>query len=155
VAHGKLPSAEPVVLGHEFAGVVTAVGAGVTNVRRDDRVAVLPLIPCGRCVLCARGDSINCPRREMLGVDRDGAFAAFVAVPAGLAHPLPATVPFTAAAYAEPIAAALGVLEAGLLPGWRGLVLGSNRFTLLLERLLRLHGFGDLVVGEQDAEDEF
>src|SRR5947207_1873518 len=69
VARGGLPSADPVTLGHEFSGVVTAVGDGVTNVRRGDRVAVLPLIPCGRCAVCEGGDSINCPRRRMLGVD--------------------------------------------------------------------------------------
>src|SRR5262249_6407975 len=63
------------------------------------------------------------------------------------AHPLPPTVPFAVAAYAEPIAAALGVLGAGLSPRGRGLVLGHNRFAVLIGRLLRLHGFGDLVVG--------
>src|SRR5262245_1947682 len=155
VARGKLVSADPVVLGHEFAGVVSAIGDGVTNVRRDDRVAVLPLIPCGCCEVCQKGDPINCPRCRMLGVDRDGAFAAFVAVPAELAHPLPAKVPFTAAAYAEPIAAALGVLEAGLAPPSRGLVRGDNRFAMLIERLLRLQGFQEVVRGDEGGEDGF
>ena len=155
VARGRLPSADPVVLGHEFAGVVTALGDGVTNVGRGDRVAVLPLMPCGACIVCQKDDPINCPRRTMLGVDRDGAFAAFVVVPAALAYVLPETVPFAAAAYAEPIAAALGVMAAGLSPQGRGLVMGHNRFAVLIERLLRLHGFRDLVVGDEAEGDEF
>jgi threonine dehydrogenase-like Zn-dependent dehydrogenase len=155
VARGRLPSADPVTLGHEFSGVVTALGEGVDAVRLGDRVAVLPLIPCRECSVCAGADPINCPRRKMLGVDRDGAFAAFAVVPAELAHPLPATVPFAAAAYAEPIAAALGVLEAGLPPRGRGLVLGDNRFAVLIERILRLHGFRDLTVGDEGESDAF
>jgi threonine dehydrogenase-like Zn-dependent dehydrogenase len=154
VARGRLPSADPVTLGHEFSGVVTALGEGAADVRVGDRVAVLPLIPCRECSICAGADPINCPRRKMLGVDRDGAFAAFAVVPAELAHPLPATVPFAAAAYAEPIAAALGVLGAGLSPRGRGLVMGDNRFAVLLDRLLRLHGFCDLTVGGGES-DEF
>jgi len=155
VARGTLAAADGVVLGHEFAGVVSALGDGVTNVRHGDRAAVLPLLPCRCCALCDKGDPINCPRRTMLGVDRDGAFAAFTVVPAELVYPLPATVPFTAAAYAEPIAAALGVLGVGLSPQSRGLVMGGNRFALLIERLLRLHGFHDLLVGDETAGDEF
>jgi threonine dehydrogenase-like Zn-dependent dehydrogenase len=155
VARGQLSAADGVVLGHEFAGVVSELGDGVTNVRRGDRVAVLPLLSCGTCAICNRNDSINCPRRRMLGVDRDGAFAAFAVVPAALAHPLPASVPFAAAAYAEPIAAALGVLNVGLSPQGRGLVMGGNRFAVLIGRLLRLHGFADLVVGDEFATDEF
>src|SRR5438552_2979850 len=63
VAAGKLPSADSVVLGHEFAGVVDAVGPAVRGLRPGDRVAVRPLVPFGDCGVCRSGDDINRPRR--------------------------------------------------------------------------------------------
>jgi L-iditol 2-dehydrogenase len=151
VAAGKLPSADPLVLGHEFAGIVDAVGQGVRGLRAGDRVAVRPLIPCGDCAACGSGDDINCPRRAMLGVDRDGAFAEFVAVPAGCLVPVPPHVPDLAAAYAEPVAAALAVFNAGLAPHQQGLVYGGNRFARLVEMLLRAHGFRAVTVHDPAA----
>ena len=152
VARGRLPAADPVVLGHEFAGTVAEVGEGA-RARVGERVAVLPLLPCRRCPLCLAGDTINCPRRRMLGVDRDGAFAQYVTVPAELVYPVPESLPFPHAAYAEPLAAALGVLRAGLRPGQRGLILGRNRFSVLVERVLKAHGFTALEVCELPRDD--
>jgi L-iditol 2-dehydrogenase len=153
VARGTLPAADPVVLGHEFSGTVAALGAGVTRLHAGQRVAVLPLLPCQRCALCAEGDTINCPERLMLGIDRDGAFAQYVTVPAALVYPVPECLSFHQAAYAEPVAAALGVLQAGIQPRQRGLVLGSNRFSALLQRVLRAHGFDDVTVSGPSPEE--
>src|SRR4051794_36535867 len=79
VAEGRLPSRDPVVLGHEFSGVVDGVGAGVRGVRPGDRVTAIPWVACGRCEECHQPDPVpaplRCPRGAMLGVDRDGAFA--------------------------------------------------------------------------------
>jgi L-iditol 2-dehydrogenase len=147
VARGLVPAANPVVLGHEFAGTLAAVGAGVTGLRVGDRVAVVPVLPCRRCALC-ESDPINCPQRGMLGVDRDGAFAGFVAVPADLVCAIPDHLSFQHAACAEPVAAALAVLQADIQSGRRGLVLGRNRFSRLIEAVLHLHGFTDVTVGE-------
>lgn len=132
VAQGKLASADPVVLGHEFAGVAVESGA---------RVAVMPAIPCGTCRACDDPRGALCPRPSMLGVDRDGAFAEFVSVPARAIHPLPDGVSFAEGAYAEPIAAAMAVLKAGLGTEDRGLVYGANRIARLVERVLKGHGF--------------
>ncbi len=142
VALGQLPAADPLILGHEFAGVVDALGPGVTGPRLGQRVAVLPVLGCGRCSVCRAGDALNCPRRTMLGVDRDGAFAEFVCVPSTCVYPLPDGMAEDVAAYAEPVAAALAVLDGGIRPEQRGLILGRNRFAVLVERLLRAHGFG-------------
>src|SRR5512144_2349142 len=65
VARGTLAAADGVVLGHEFAGVVSELGDGVTNLRLGERVAVLPLLSCRCCALCNQGDLLNCPRRKM------------------------------------------------------------------------------------------
>jgi threonine dehydrogenase-like Zn-dependent dehydrogenase len=141
VAAGRLSAANPVTLGHEFAGTVDAVGPDVRGVRAGDRVAVNPVLPCGRCATCEAGDDINCAYRSMLGVDRDGAFAEFVVVPAANVVPVPPHVPDLAAAYAEPVAAALAVFNAGIRPHQKGVVLGGNRFARLVEMLLRGSGF--------------
>jgi L-iditol 2-dehydrogenase len=143
VAAGKVPAPVPLVLGHEFAGVVDAVGPAVRSVAPGDRVTVNPVFGCGRCAVCA-ADPINCPRRAMLGTDRDGAFAEFVVVPAANVFPVPPHVTDAAAAYAEPVAAALAVLNAGLDRRGYGLVHGGNRFAQLVERVLRAAGFRTL-----------
>jgi L-iditol 2-dehydrogenase len=90
----------------------------------------------------------------MLGVDRDGAFAEFVVVPSRCVYRVPESVPFAAAAYAEPVAAALAVLGWGIRPFHRGLILGRNRFSVLVERLLAVEGFTDVTVADPDADLE-
>jgi L-iditol 2-dehydrogenase len=146
VAEGRLPARDPVVLGHEFAGVVEEVGPGVQGLARGARVTAMPVIPCGSCAPCAAGRDTTCLARTMLGVDRDGAFAEFVAVPAKVVYPVPDSLPFRAAAYAEPVAAALALLHSGIRPGQRGLIHGRNRFALLAARVLKVHGFTDVTV---------
>ncbi len=71
----------PVTLGHEFAGTVVEVGADVRNVAVGDFVSAESHITCGACSACRTGNGHLCERTEILGVDRDGAFARYVAVP--------------------------------------------------------------------------
>ena len=154
-ARGQLGTVrDGLILGHEFAGTVDEVGADCGGLRPGDRVAVFPFVPCGDCVNCAEGRERNCLRRSMLGVDRDGAFAAYVAVPARCVYRLPARLSLRVAAYAEPVAAALAVLDAGLRPDQRGLILGRNRFAVLIERVLRAHGFGQVRLSDPVGGDD-
>lgn len=155
VAEGKLPSANPVTLGHEFSGVVEAIGPKVHGVTVGDRVAVNPVFGCGRCAVCFGADEINCPHRTMLGIDRDGALAEFVVVPAANVFPVPDAVSDQAVAYAEPVAAALAVFNAGIAPHQTGLIFGANRFAVLLEQVLRAADFRDIATGSggEDAYD--
>ncbi|MBI4424565.1 MAG: alcohol dehydrogenase catalytic domain-containing protein, partial [Elusimicrobia bacterium] len=144
-AEGRIPSLERVILGHELSGVVAACGRGAA-LPEGTRVAVMPVLPCGACALCRDGRGAWCPRRQLLGVDRDGAFAEYVAVPAGAVHPLPADLPFELAAYAEPVAASLAILKAGMLEDDRGVLYGDNRISRLNERVLAAHGVRDVTV---------
>lgn len=84
----------PLTLGHEIAGVVNRVGAGVSDVREGDRVALHYLVTCGECEHCAAGRETFCPRAAMLGHHVDGGFAEFVTVPARNAVKLPDEMPF-------------------------------------------------------------
>src|SRR6476659_10533458 len=88
----------PLVLGHENAGWVEAVGDGVTTVRPGDAVLVYPPWSCGLCVPCRRGNDMHCVRHEFTGLSVDGGFAEYVLVPERSLLLLPAGV--------EPVAVA-------------------------------------------------
>src|SRR5260221_329036 len=79
----------PVTLGHEVAGVVSAVGADVTDVREGQRVALHYLVSCGECPRCKRHGEQFCPTGQMLGKERDGGYAQRILVPAVNAIPIP------------------------------------------------------------------
>jgi L-iditol 2-dehydrogenase len=147
VAEGRLGQVpDPLILGHEFSGIVDGLGPACGGLRQGDRVAVFPLIPCLDCVSCGEGRQRDCLRGTMLGVDRDGAFAELVVVPARCVYRMPEGMSFSAAAYAEPVAAALAVLNAGIQTDQSGLVYGRNRFAVLVQRILEAHGFERVTV---------
>lgn len=150
-ARGEIRTAGPVVLGHEFAGTIDKLGLGVESCKVGQRVAARPIIGCKDCPVCHTGDTINCPDRELLGIDRDGAFAEFVRLPADCLYSIPDSLGWQAAAYAEPVAAALAVFRADVRPSDRVLILGKNRFAMLTERLLRSRGVADIRVASSDA----
>jgi L-iditol 2-dehydrogenase len=154
VARGQIPSANPLVLGHEFAGVVHELGAGVQGLRVGDRVGVMPIIACGACEWCASGRALWCQHTEMLGVDRDGAFAERVAVPARAVYRVPDSMDWRLAAYLEPVAASMAVLNAPISPGARGLIFGDNRISALTGRVLAAAGFGDVPICDVAKGDE-
>ncbi|HEY0156606.1 MAG TPA: zinc-binding dehydrogenase [Thermoanaerobaculia bacterium] len=79
----------PVTLGHEIAGVVSATGEGVTEVREGQRVAVHYLFSCGTCERCRRFGEQFCPEGGMIGKERDGGYAQQIVVPAANAIPIP------------------------------------------------------------------
>lgn len=101
----------PRTIGHEAAGVVTAVGEGVPQHRIGERVLVRPIVPCYSCRWCFGDRSGLCPHGEMLGEAREGVFADQVVVPSSMALTLPAGVSFSAGAIAG---CALSSAEAGI-----------------------------------------
>lgn len=92
----------PLVMGHELSGVRLDTGA---------RVAVNPLISCGRCDLCLRGERNLCRERALVGIHRPGGFAERVAVPVDALHELPDGVSFEQAALVEPLANAVHLMR--------------------------------------------
>lgn len=104
--HGPGAAAKlPRVLGIDPAGVIVAVGDGVSERRVGEAVVVKPNIPCGRCAACAEGRESTCPAQRVVGVHRDGGAAEFVVVPAVVAFDregLPAEVA-TATVHSLPI----------------------------------------------------
>lgn len=92
----------PLVMGHEFCGEVAEVGAGVWEAKAGDRVVASSIIPCGRCADCRSGATHLCPDRQVFGMNRPGAFAERVAVPASILLPLPERVGPLEGALVEP-----------------------------------------------------
>jgi zinc-binding alcohol dehydrogenase/oxidoreductase len=80
----------PAILGSDGAGVVDAVGDGVTNVKPGDEVVLYPIVSCGTCPACAAGQEVHCPKMAILGEHTDGTFQEQLSVPAGICHPRPA-----------------------------------------------------------------
>jgi L-iditol 2-dehydrogenase len=94
----------PLVMGHEFCGQVIAVAPDVTEVKIGDSVVASSLIPCGHCAACRSGAIHLCPERGIFGMNRPGAFAERVAVPARVLLPLPERVSPLQGALVEPLA---------------------------------------------------
>ena len=102
----------PLVLGHEFCGVIEELGTAVGDGFRVGQKAVSnSLVPCNDCVRCRRGDTHLCGRRQIFGMNRPGAFAEFVSVPADCLIPWPDNLPAEAACLAEPLANGVHVAE--------------------------------------------
>jgi 2-desacetyl-2-hydroxyethyl bacteriochlorophyllide A dehydrogenase len=149
ILDGEFPATPGIALGHEYAGVVREVGAGVTGVAPGDAVAVDPNIACGACPACRRGDVHLCDHLEALGVTRDGGFAELSRVPAGQAYRLPPQLSFEAAALAEPLSCCLHGLDlAGIRAGDRVAILGAGPIGLLMIQLVRASGTAAVAVIE-------
>jgi L-iditol 2-dehydrogenase len=143
IARGSMSVPVPVVLGHELAGTVDEVGAGVTDIRLGERVTTeTDAFVCGQCAFCRAGDTHLCPRRRAVGTTADGGFADHVVVPARGVHAIPAHVDFAAGALTEPLAVAVhAVAERGhIKPGERVVVIGPGTVGLLAAQVGRALG---------------
>ncbi len=138
----------PHVLGHEFAGVVEAIGAGVQDLRAGTRVAVDPAHPCHHCDLCQGGHPNLCRRLHFCGLyPDDGSLREFMIVPARTCFPVPDTIDDESAAMLEPLGVALHATDlARIRLGHRVAVLGAGPIGLLLIQAARLAGAGDIFV---------
>src|SRR4029453_15300216 len=101
---GDRPVTYPLVLGHEFVGLVADVGAGVTRVQVGTPVAVEPNYSCGACALCREGNRNLCLSRAAVGIDVDGCFAEIARVPARVCWPAPRELSDDQLLLAEPLA---------------------------------------------------
>jgi acryloyl-coenzyme A reductase len=125
---GRLDDRRGMVLGHEIAGTVVAVGEGVERLREGDRVAAVQRRSCGRCAHCRAGRSVLCASGLLYGDDLDGGYAEYVAMAGSGLAPLPAGVGMRAAAVAAcAIGTSLHALRlAGFRAGDRVLVTGAG-----------------------------
>ncbi|MBC5829755.1 MAG: alcohol dehydrogenase catalytic domain-containing protein, partial [Candidatus Eremiobacteraeota bacterium] len=105
----------PRIIGHEFMGTVSEVGAAVRSVVAGERVSAEGHITCGVCLLCRTGEAHICEHVRIIGVDRDGAFADFVSIPQSNVWKLDPAVPDEFAAVFDPLGNAVHtVMAAGV-----------------------------------------
>ena len=143
----------PVALGHEFAGRVVEVGAGVRDLPPGTRVTVNPCLLCGQCAWCRRGQPNYCAKLGSIGLSRDGALAPLVAAPAYGCHVLPPEVDDRQGASVEPLAVVLHAhRRARLLGAERVALIGAGAIGLLLLQVLKAKGIGWVAVVEPREE---
>lgn len=140
----------PQILGHEFAGDVLAVGAGVTRVVEGDRVAIMPLAYCGHCAYCVRGLQHLCATMACVGLSHPwGGMGEVATVAEYQIVPLPDEVSYAQGALIEPTAvAAYGVERAGVGPGDQVLVTGAGPIGALAALCARAAGASTVYVSE-------
>jgi 2-desacetyl-2-hydroxyethyl bacteriochlorophyllide A dehydrogenase len=144
-------AAYPVVPGHEWAGTVLDIGAGVAGFAAGDRVVGEVPIGCGRCVRCRGGRQHLCALRTETGIARrDGAMATRLAFPAAYAHRV--ELPARAAALVEPTSVALHAARRGDVAGRTVAVVGAGPIGLLAAQCARAEGAAAVLVSDTRAD---
>ncbi len=148
---GTIKLREPMILGHEVAGKIDAVGSDVTRLKAGMRVAVSPSRPCGRCRYCQEGQQQHCLDMRFYGSAMrfphvQGAFREVLVADAAQCHPVATSITAAEAAMAEPLAVCLhAARQAGPLLGKRVLVTGSGPIGVLALMAARRAGAAEIV----------
>lgn len=146
----------PLILGHEFAGIIAEVGANVTGWKVGDRVTSETHADyCGKCVLCRTNNYHVCRERKGYGFQIDGAFAKYVRVPSRILHKVPENVSLKEAALTEPLCVAYSSLvkHSPLKPGDLVVIIGPGPIGLLCTKIASILGASDIVVVGTDGDD--
>ncbi len=156
IYNGEPGSAEvtpPVVLGHEYSGIVRAVGDAVTTVKPGDHVALDPNMYCGICRPCRMGKKQNCQHLLALGVNTDGGFAEYSLCPESQCFLMDPSVDFDVAAMVEPLACAIhGMDKAGIVSGQSVLIVGGGTIGQIMLQLALLQGAAQVILSEPVEE---
>lgn len=137
------------ILGHEFVGVVDAVGSPADQAWLGKRVVGEINVGCGSCDWCRAGVPNHCADRAALGIfGREGAFATWCTLPVANLHVVPDALPDEAAVFTEPLAAALEILEQlHVRPNSSACVVGDGKLGCLVAQALALHGADVALLG--------
>ncbi|POR31156.1 Sorbitol dehydrogenase [Tolypocladium paradoxum] len=156
--NGDILVREPMSLGHESAGVVEAVGSGVTGFKAGDRVALEVGLSCGGCKLCDAGRYNLCPRMKFRGSAKvfphfQGTLQKRINHPASMCYKLPENVTLEEGALLEPLSVAIhAVRRAALKPGVNALILGSGAVGLLVAAMLRVEKASSITIADIEEQ---
>jgi len=138
----------PVTIGHEFVGEVVELGAGVTELKVGDRVSCESHIVCGHCIACRTGNGHVCENTRILGVDVNGGWAEYVAVPASNAWRSPGNIPIEVQGIMEPLGNAVHTAYAGDLSACRIAVTGCGPIGLFAVGVARAAGAAQVIASD-------
>lgn len=146
IIEGRLRVAQPpLVLGHEIAGVVEAVGGDVSQLKPGDRVTVDQVIGCGHCFFCQKGSRQFCKSGFEMGITGDGGCRSFLIVPQANAFVVPPTISDEVAAVLD-MEVWAAISKCGVVPGDTVLVLGPGPAGLVACQVARLLGAGSVIL---------
>ena len=146
IYHGEYPSAKPVILGHEFGGVIEEVGSN-SKFKVGQVVSVDPNIVCGTCPDCVAERTAFCPDLTALGVNINGGLAEYVLTPDSQIYPVSDELNPLHLAFIEPLACSIRGLDlANLKGGEKVAVLGGGVIGLLVVQLAKLAGASEIVL---------
>lgn len=141
--HGQMTArkiALPIVLGHEYCGVVDALGPNVTGLKVGDRVAGEPHLPCMNCFTCHTGNAHICPSQKNVGRTANGSFAEYLSVPEISVRKVPETLTDHEVALLEPLGVAVHAARKNDIAGDTVLVLGCGPIGLMTIAAARAFG---------------
>jgi len=141
----------PLVVGHEFAGEIVATGDGVSELRAGQLVTAEGHIVCGRCLQCRTGNSHICKNTRIIGVDRDGAFAEYIAMPATNVLPLDG-VPTTVGAIMDPMGNAFHAVLSAEIQGRSVFVVGCGPIGCFAVGIARAAGAAKVIASDVNAK---
>ena len=147
-AQGRLRP--PLVVGHEFAGEIVAVGDAVAGLETGQLVTAEGHIVCGHCLQCRTGNGHICKNTRIIGVDRDGAFAEFIAMPATNVLPLNG-IPTTVGAVMDPMGNAFHTVLTAEIPGSAVLVVGCGPIGCFAVGIARAAGAAKVIASDVNA----
>ncbi len=147
----------PIVMGHEAAGTIEAVGSGIADYKKGDRVTFDSTVYCGQCEFCRRGQINLCDNRQVIGVScgdyrRYGAFAEYVVIPERILYRLPANFSFTEAAMLEAASVGIHAVKVSEVRGGEtALVIGAGMIGLLILQAARAAGCSKVFIADVDS----
>ncbi len=152
IYRGEYLGTYPMTPGHEFSGIMEAVGPGVTRFAPGARVSVEPNVCCDNCTACLNNRQNFCENWQGIGVTRPGAMAQYVLAPEKVVFDA-GTIPFTQAAFMEPLSCVLhGIESVGIRMGDRVAVIGTGPIGMLLIRSSRAWGAARFTVADLSRE---
>jgi threonine 3-dehydrogenase len=137
----------PLIIGHEFAGEVAAVGDRVTEIRVGQSVTAEGHIVCGHCLQCRTGNSHICRRTQIIGVDRDGAFAEYIVMPATNVLPLEG-IPTDIGAIMDPMGNAFHAVLSAEIPGSIVFIVGCGPIGCFAVGVARAAGAAKVIASD-------
>lgn len=143
----------PLVMGHEFSGIVEEIATKRKDIKIGDRVVINPLIPCGNCFPCREGHPHICPNLNLIGIDQNGGFAEYTKVNSDKLFKIPNSLPMDLAALMEPVAVAVhAVRKSKLSLGDKVAVIGGGPIGQLISQICKLNGASSVVMLEINPE---